>query len=342
MNSDEQTTPSNAYSNRPGLRHRSFKRAWLVAAASGVAVAAVPMGANAQSGLAALGPGDVFTHCEIFCPEMALIPGGEFRMGSPEDEFGREPDEGPTRGVAIAPFAIAITEVTFNQWDACVADGFCRRIEEDLGWGKGRGRRPAIGVSWRDVVGARREGDDGAPLPPDDGFLAWINSKVSGSPYRLPTEAEWEYAARAGAQAPHHTGERITVAEANFNPDFSKDPRPSAGGRYRGKTVPVGSLPPNGFGLFETAGNVWEWVQDCYRPSYRGAPIDGSAVEEPDCQKRVLRGGGYQAFEIGVRAANRYSFDPEARLGAFGVRVAFDLEEAGYRCDADLNCTPTR
>ena len=309
-------------------------------AATSIATAITAGGVLAQerNPLASLRAGDVFTHCEIFCPEMTMLRGGVFKMGSRPGEYGREADEGPVRDIRVRPFAIANTETSFNQWDACVADGFCRKVEEDFGWGRGRGRRPVIGVSWRDIVGvpvyAEDDEDRRNPLPPEDGFLPWLNSKVEGRPYRLPTEAEWEYAARAGTDAAHFTGDRISADQANFNP------KPMIGrstdGPYRGMTVGVGDLPSNPWGLFETAGNVWEWVQDCYRPSYDVSVDTAVAYEEPDCQERVLRGGGYQAYEIGVRSANRYSFDPNAGLGAFGFRVVFDLQTAGLDCDDKL------
>lgn len=296
-----------------------------LAAAGAAATLLGGAGAAAQTGLAALKPGDVFTHCEIFCPEMAILPAGVFQMGSPPAEFGREPDEGPPREVAIDSFAIAITETTFNQWDACVADGYCRKVEEDLGWGRGRGRRPVIGVSWRDIVGTPRFSDDEPPLPlpPDNGFIAWLNAKTTGRAYRLPTEAEWEYAARAGGDTAFPTGREITADQANFNP---RDPNgATVAGPYRAQTVAVGSLPPNRFGLFEMPGNVWEWVQDCYRPSYNGAPTDGRSVDVDGCGERVLRGGNYLTYSIGVRSANRYRFAADGAVGGFGFRVAYDL-----------------
>ena len=204
-----------------------------------------------------------FRDCPV-CPEMVVLPAGEFMMGSPESEKGRNKDEGPQRKVAIRqPFAVGKFEVTFAQWDACVAEGGCTHKPGDESWG--RGRRPVINVSWDD---ARQ-------------FAGWL-AKKTGKPYRLLTEAEWEYAARGVTKAsephaPFSTGATINYKQANYDANFIYGSGQQ--GLYRQKTLDVGSLPRNAFGLHDMHGNVWEWVEDCYKDSYAGAPTDGTAVD---------------------------------------------------------------
>ena len=198
------------------------------------------------------------------CPEMVVVPAGEFLMGSPESERGRGKDEGPQRKVAFAqPFAVGKFEVTFSEWDACVAENGCTHKPGDETWG--RGKRPVINVSWDDAKQ----------------FVAWL-AKKTGKPYRLLTEAEWEYAARgvtsaSGPHPPFSTGPTINYRQANYDANFKY----GVGGQqgvYRQKTLDVGSFPKNAFGLHDMHGNVWEWVEDCYKDSYAGAPTDGTAV----------------------------------------------------------------
>ena len=242
------------------------------------------------------------------CPQMATIPVGEFMMGSPESEPRRGTDEGPQRRVVFAqPFALSKTEVTFAEWDACVAKGACTQKPSDETWG--RGKRPVVNVSWDDA----------------QQFAAWL-AATTGKPYRLPTEAEWEYAARGVTSAtagyqPFATGPTITYKQANFDANFVY----GIGGRqgiYRQKTVDAGSLPRNAFGLHEMHGNVWEWVDDCYKPSYAGAPTDGTAVKSADCKLRVLRGGAWNYYPWTLRSAHRYATPGDVRLNNAGFRVA--------------------
>jgi formylglycine-generating enzyme required for sulfatase activity len=241
---------------------------------------------------------------------MVPLPAGEFMMGSPESETRRSPDEGPQRRVSFSqPFAISKYEVTFVEWDACVAKRACSHKPPDEGWG--RGRRPVVNVSWRDA----KE------------FVSWLASST-GKPYRLPTEAEWEYAARgvtstAAAHPPFSTGATINYKQANFDANFVYGP--GRIGIYRQKTLDVGSMPRNAFGLHDMHGNVWEWVQDCYKPSYRDAPADGSAVSSTDCRLRILRGGAWNYYPWALRAAYRYATPGEVRLNNVGLRVARPL-----------------
>jgi formylglycine-generating enzyme required for sulfatase activity len=244
------------------------------------------------------------------CPDMVVLPTGEFMMGSPEQERGRGKDEGPQHKVTIAkPFAVGKFEVTFAQWDACVAESGCAHKPGDEGWG--RERRPVVNVSWSD---ARQ-------------FVAWLTRK-SGKPYRLLSEAEWEYAARATTKTtdpsqPFSTGATINYKQANYDANFTYN-----GGRmgvYRQKTLDVGSLPKNAFGLHDMHGNVWEWVEDCYRDSYADAPTDGSAVAAADCPLHILRGGAWNYQPQYLRSAYRYATPPGVRMENAGLRVARNL-----------------
>jgi formylglycine-generating enzyme required for sulfatase activity len=252
------------------------------------------------------GPGTVLRDCPV-CPEMVVLPAGEFLMGSPESEKGRGKDEGPRRRVAIKqPFAVGKFEVTFAQWDACVAEGGCAHKPGDEGWG--RGKRPVINVSWDD---ARQ-------------FVVWL-SKKTGKPYRLLTEAEWEYAARgvtrvAELHAPFSTGATINYKQANYDANFTYGSGKM--GIYRQKTLDVGSLPRNAFGLHDMHGNVWEWVEDCYKKNYVGAPTDGSAVTSGNCGLRILRGGAWNYYPQLLRSAYRYATAPGVRMENAGFRVA--------------------
>jgi formylglycine-generating enzyme required for sulfatase activity len=264
--------------------------------------------AAGQGGDASDAPGHQFRDCAS-CPEMVVVPAGEFLMGSPEHERGRGKDEGPQHRVEMRkPFAVGKFEVTFAQWDACVSEGGCTHKPSDEGWG--RGRRPVINVSWNDAKQ----------------FVVWL-AKKSGKPYRLLTEAEWEYAARAttGADAspPFATGATINYKQANYDANFTY----GAGrmGVYRQKTLDVGSLPKNAFGLYDMHGNVWEWVEDCYRDSYVGAPADGSAVTSPSCTLHILRGGAWNYQPQYLRSAYRYATPPEVRMENAGLRVARGL-----------------
>lgn len=238
--------------------------------------------------------GQRFRDCDDdSCPWMVVLPAGSFMMGSPESEPGREKDEGPQRRVQVASFAVGQYEVTFRQWDACVAAGGCKHKPGDEGWG--RVQHPVINVSWNDA----------------QQYVKWLSGKT-GQTYRLPSEAEWEYAARAGTTTPFAFGERITTAQANF------------GGS---KTLQVGSLAKNAWGLYDLHGNVWEWVQDCWHDNYQGAPDTGRAWGN-GCSgevRRVLRGGGWFLNPDFTRSAYRSGNAPENRYGDTGFRLARTL-----------------
>ncbi|MDZ7621120.1 MAG: formylglycine-generating enzyme family protein [Candidatus Competibacteraceae bacterium] len=207
---------------------------------------------------------------------MISLPGGAFIMGSPDSEPERSSDEGPQRTVRIRPFAIGKTEVTFADYDV-FAEATGRNKPNDFGWG--RGQQPVVGVSWSDAVA----------------YAEWLSAQT-GQRYRLPTEAEWEYAARAGTDTPFWTGGCIHTDQANYYGQYDYNNCGAKTGVYRARTVAAGSLPANAWGLHETAGNAWEWVQDCWHDSYQGAPTDGGAWEEPGCARRVVRGGGWNNY----------------------------------------------
>ena len=239
--------------------------------------------------------------------KMVVVPAGSYQMGSPSSEAGRYDNEGPVHRVTIPrPFAVGAYEVTFAEWDACVDSGGCGGYRPDAaGWG--RGRRPVINVSWED---AQR-------------FVAWLRQRT-GHEYRLLSEAEWEYVARAGTTTPFHTGSTIATSQANY--DGNDTYGNGRTGEYRRKTVLVGSFNANTYGLYDVHGNVWEWVEDCWNDSYRGAPSDGSAWERGDCGRRVLRGGSWYDVPGNLRSALRGRFNPGDRDDDVGFRVARTLD----------------
>ena len=228
----------------------------------------------------------------------ARIPAGSFRMG--DIQGGGGSDEKPVHRVRIKAFLLGKTEVTFAQWDACVAAGGCSHKPSDDGWG--RGSRPVIDVSWKDIT---------------EQFIPWLN-KVTGKRYRLPTEAEWEYAARAGSETKYSWGNSIGKNKANCD---------GCGSRWNdSKTAPVASFAANAFGLYDMHGNVWEWTQDCWNGSYRGAPSDGTAWLSGDCSWRVLRGGSWGSNPYDLRSADRGGFTSGYRNFISGFRLARTLD----------------
>jgi formylglycine-generating enzyme required for sulfatase activity len=228
----------------------------------------------------ALKPGDSFRECAEDCPEMVVVPAGEFMMGSPKEEAGHQNNEEPQHRVLFAkPFAVSKFLVTFDQWDACVAAGGCAWKPADLDMG--RGIKPVIDVSWDD---ARH-------------YVAWF-SRMTGKTYRLLTEAEFEYAARAGTQTAYFWGDEIGNGNANCD---------GCGSRWDNReTSPAGSFKPNAFALYDMHGNVWEWTEDCVHGDYNGAPQDGSAwIADGDCGRRVVRGGSWSYNPQDLRSAHR-------------------------------------
>ena len=233
------------------------------------------------------------------CPDMVVMPAGSFTMGSPASEAGGY-SEGPQHNVAFAQqFAVGRFAVTFEEWDACVADGSCNGWKPpDEGWG--RGRRPVINVSWADAKA----------------YSGWL-SKKTGKTYRVLSEAEREYATRAGTTTAYSWGNEIGRGNANCS---------GCGSPWDGRqTAPVGSFKPNAFGLYDMHGNVWEWVEDCYHDNYKGAPADGSAWTIGDCVRRRLRGGSWRDDPQNLRSASRNWVAAGDRSYFLGFRVGRTL-----------------
>ncbi len=231
-------------------------------------------------------------------PELVVIPAGSFRMGCVSGVECRDAEH-PVHQVTLPqPFAVGKYEVTFGEWDACVSAGGCGHSPADRGWG--RGGRPVMNVSW----------DDAQP------YVRWL-SQQTGASYRLLSESEWEYAARAGSRTAYSWGNEIGSGRANCGGSGSLC--------VDSQTAPVGSFSPNGFGLHDMHGNVWEWVQDCWNESYSGAPSDGSAWQSGDCSRRVLRGGSWGLRPWYLRSAYRARFSTDFLDSFNGFRVARTL-----------------
>jgi formylglycine-generating enzyme required for sulfatase activity len=236
------------------------------------------------------------------CPQMVVIPAGEFTMGSPPAE---QQAEAQHRVTIAAPFAVSKFEITFEEWAACVKGGGCGGYRPpDQGWG--RGKRPVINLSW---VNAKD-------------YVQWLSHKT-GKPYRLLSEAEWEYAARAGTTTPFSFGETISPSQANFDgsPDGS-----GPSDLNRQKTMPVGSFPANAFGLHDMHGNAWEWVEDCWHDDYTAeAPTDGSAWRKDNCGGHVGRGGSWEDSQGELRASARTGGFKDELSATDGLRIARGL-----------------
>jgi len=230
--------------------------------------------------------GESIRDCED-CPEMVVLPPGSFEMGSASTPFDR-----PVRRVTIAkPFAMARYEITLEEWNRCVEAGACKYRSTEAG----PGHKPITNVSWYDA----KE------------YAAWLTAKTHQT-YRLPTEAEWEYAAHGGANSAFAWGQQVGAGKANCR-DCRSGTNP--------QIVEAGQFPPNGFGLFDMAGNAAEWVEDCWSDDYRGAPQDGSASLRGNCGQRVLRGGSFDSSAAYVKPSARFRYDADVRYYANGFRV---------------------
>jgi len=224
------------------------------------------------------------------CPEMVLIHAGAFEMGSSEMfDF-----EAPVHQVSIRKaFYIGRHEVTFEEWDACLAEGGCKQRPDDRGLG--RARRPVTDLDWDDAKS----------------YVSWLSQKT-GKTYRLPSESEWEYVARAGTTTTYPWGRTVEKDKANCI-GCTSDPVK--------KAIDTGSFPPNAFGIYDMTGNAAEWVEDCWSENYRGAPADGSAWTKPQCRERVLRGGSFNNDPKYLRSAARFKYDHDVRFYTNGFRV---------------------
>ena len=274
----------------------------LAGLAAGSAYAAAPV------------PGKVFKDCKDGCPELVVLPAGSFVMGTPDDEMGRQPDEGPLHTVTFAkPFAISRFQVQASEWDAYIRQSGVKIADGDTRPGRActaskptyaQGpKQPAVCMDFQDV----------------EHYVAWL-SKKTGQHYRMLSEAEREYAARAGSTGPF---------------PFPMDPDTEYGisrhaNTYGPKdgysfTSPAGSYPPNAFGVYDMHGNVYEWVADCWHDSYAGAPTDGSAWQDKHCETRHIRGNDWGEAPIFSRSGNRNDRPATTRGDWLGFRVAREL-----------------
>jgi formylglycine-generating enzyme required for sulfatase activity len=243
--------------------------------------------------------GAVFQEC-AYCPQMVVVPAGTFLMGSPASEQGRQENEGPQHKVTVGyPFAVSKFTITFEQWDACLEAGGCTfKPAADRA---GRGTQPVMDINWNDA----------------QEYATWI-SRLTGQKYRLLSEAEWEYAARAGTATRYWWGDDIKLeGRAMANCD-------GCGSKWQMKqAAPVGAFPPNAFGLHDLHGNVWQWTADSANANYEGAPVDGKAwTGGPDPHGRILRGGAWSAGPSEMRSAVRTRYPAGGRNVFFGFRVA--------------------
>jgi formylglycine-generating enzyme required for sulfatase activity len=303
-------------------------------AVAGSALSGQATGQVATKSSPSMKAGAVFRECRN-CPDMVVIPAGSFTMGTPETEASRREHEHPHKVTIARPFAVSRTEVTWDQWEACVRDGMCDGVAVETALrtpaapaaraaapaagaaapaapaaapaaaapaagaaaqapeyvDHGRGNRPVVGVSWYDA----------------QAFVGWLNKKTgSDDAYRLLSEAEWEYAARAGTTTAYPWGDKLDHNYGNFGIEG-----PGLGGKAEGRDVwlaqtsPVASFPPNAFGLYDMHGNAFEWVDDCYNADLRELPADGSAHKQGNCSSRMFRSGSFISNPYMHRSGNR-------------------------------------
>ena len=255
----------------------------------------LPLWSQQNTGDSVPSLGETFQDCDE-CPKMVVIPSGSFTMGSPKRE-GVFSNERPLHRVRIDyQFAVGVYEVTFDEWDACVDAGGCGSYVPVIPYDSwDRENLPVINVSWEDA----------------QSYVSWLSART-GKTYRLLSESEWEYVARAGTETAYSWGDSIGVNRANCD---------SCGDQWN-KPAPVGSFAANAWGVHDMHGNVWEWVEDCYNDSYKGAPADGSAWESEDCFYRVWRGGTWNDGPWYLRSANREWSVPLFRDYNLGFRIA--------------------
>jgi formylglycine-generating enzyme required for sulfatase activity len=252
----------------------------------------------------ALRPLDPFKECEL-CPEMIAVGPGHFLMGASEEESGSTGNERPQHEVSFAePFAIGRFAVTMSEWDACVADRGCSYRPADHGFG--RGTQPAINILWDDA----------------QEYVAWLSRKT-GRSYRLPSEAEREYVARAGTTTAYWWGDEFLPAQANCDSaNRGLIAASTADAQASARPLPVQSFAPNPWGFYQVHGNVYDWVEDCWNDNYNGAPSDGSAWTDGRCDRHVLRGGAFSRNAQTARSAARLWSASPNRMIYMSVRVA--------------------
>ena len=279
-------------------------------------LAAFPDGLHLAEALAAverltLRPGKVFRDCDD-CPEMIVVPPGSFDQGAGPGAPLARSNERPVRPVRLArPFAIGVREVTFDEWDRCVAAGVCRAQPVDNGWG--RGRRPVIMVSWVDA----------------QDYVSWLSSET-GERYSLPSESQWEYVARAGLTGawPGGAPERVcdvgNVAGAETGFEWRHD---ACADPFSLGTGETGYFSPNAMGVYDMVGNVAEWTQDCMNLSYLDAPTDGSSWERGLCSSRVTRGGSWFSGSVELRLSARFPLRSGESNDFTGLRVVREVRE---------------
>ncbi|WP_414691563.1 formylglycine-generating enzyme family protein [Noviherbaspirillum sp.] len=227
------------------------------------------------------------------CPVLVSLPSGAFTMGANSGD----PTERPAHRVSIGtPFAIGKYEVTVDQWNACAEGGGCPRLTS-----KNPGNTPVRDVSWEDA----------------QAYVKWLSAST-GKSYRLPSEAEWEYAARGGTSGRFWWGEQMRPGNANCKD--CGDPWSADG------PAKVGSFAPNPYGLHDVNGSVWEWVADCWHNSYKGAPGDGRAWDAPGCRERVIRGGSWRDGASYMPSSTRFKYGASVRHSQNGFRVARDMK----------------
>ncbi len=259
------------------------------------------------------GSGESFRDCSEVCPEMVVIPPGDFLLGSapeePERENWKEGSESPQVRVVLAhSLAVGKFAVTLAEWDACISSGGCGGYKpDDQGWG--RGRRPVINVDWQQA----------------QSYVEWLTQKT-GRTYRLLSETEREYATRAGSITPFWWGTSIAPQQANYN--GSSEPYEGGGekGEYQRKTMVADSYKANPWGLYQVHGNVWEWTADCWNNSHEGNPLDGAARTTGECERRVVRGGAWYDSPRDLRSAFRTGFTTGTSNDMVGFRVARGLD----------------
>ena len=245
------------------------------------------------------------------CPEMVAIPGGEFMMGSPATEKERKDNEGPQWRATIKPFAASATEISWANLTACVEGGGCVGNEAANETRSDQWQQPGlpvINITWVEAMA----------------YVDWLNTRVDGEPYRLLSEAEWEYAARAGTTTAFNTGDTLTDQQANFNAGRIYNDGPK--GVWPRRPMPVGYYPPNAFGLHEMHGNVAEWTADCSVRSYLGRFGEATVYDERGCRSRAVRGGSWEKVPSYVRSAIRDAFPDTGRDDGIGFRVARDRD----------------